>query len=82
MFNYVLIKGDGNVVSFALLCTLLFTRLLRILITAQWLQSQGHQSMSVGTALFTLWFPVLVFHNLVALTKKANGIPLNTIEYN
>ena len=28
-------------------------------------QSQGHQSMSVGTALFTLWFPVLVFHSLV-----------------
>ena len=30
-----------------------------------YLQSQGHQSMSIGTALFTLWFPVLVFHNLV-----------------
>ena len=29
------------------------------------MQTQGHQSMSVGTALFTLWFPVLVFHNLV-----------------
>ena len=29
------IKGDGNVVSFALLCTLLFTMLLKILITAQ-----------------------------------------------
>ena len=29
------------------------------------MQSQGHQSMSVGTALFILWFPVLVFRNLV-----------------
>ena len=29
------------------------------------MQSQGHQSMSIGTALFTLWFSVLVFHNLV-----------------
>ena len=29
------------------------------------MQSQGHQSMSVGTALFKLWFPVLVFRNLV-----------------
>ena len=29
------------------------------------LQSQDHQSMSIGTALFTLWFPVLVFLNLV-----------------
>ena len=28
------------------------------------MQSQGHQSMSVGTALFILWFPVLVFRNL------------------
>ena len=28
-------------------------------------ESQGHQSMSIGTALFTLWFPVLMFHNLV-----------------
>ena len=29
------------------------------------MQSHGQQSMSIGTALFTLWFPVLVFHNLV-----------------
>ena len=29
------------------------------------MQSQGHQSMSVGTALFILWFTVLVFRNLV-----------------
>ena len=29
------------------------------------MQSQGHQSMYVGTALFILWFPVLVFRNLV-----------------
>ena len=29
------------------------------------MQSQGHQSMSLGTALFILWFPVLVFRNLV-----------------
>ena len=29
------------------------------------MQSHGHQSMSVGTALFTLWFPVLVFHNVI-----------------
>ena len=29
------------------------------------MQSQGHQSMSIGTALFTLCFPVLVFHNPV-----------------
>ena len=28
------------------------------------MQSQGHQSMSVGTALFNMWFPVLVFRNL------------------
>ena len=28
-------------------------------------QSQGHQSMSIDIALFTQWFPVLVFHNLV-----------------
>ena len=30
MFNYVLIKGGGIMVSFALLCTLLFTMLLKI----------------------------------------------------
>ena len=29
------------------------------------MQSQGHQSISIGTALFILWFPVVVFHNLV-----------------
>ena len=29
------------------------------------IESQGHQSMFTGTALFTLWFPVLIFHNLV-----------------
>ena len=29
------------------------------------MQSQGDQSMPIGTALFTLWFPVLVFHNLI-----------------
>ena len=29
------------------------------------MQSQGHQSMSVGTALLILWFPVLGFRNLV-----------------
>ena len=27
------------------------------------MQSQGHQSMYVGRALFKLWFPVLVFPN-------------------
>ena len=59
ILNYVLITGDGNMVSFALHCTLLFTRLLGILIMAQ-----CHQSMSVGTALFKLYCPVLVFRNL------------------
>ena len=29
------------------------------------MKSQGHKLMSVGTALFILWFPVLVFRNLV-----------------
>ena len=29
------------------------------------IESQGHQSMSIGTTLFTLWFPVLMIHNLV-----------------
>ena len=29
------------------------------------MQNQGHQSMCIGTALFKLWFPVLVFRNLV-----------------
>ena len=34
------------------------------------MQSQGHQSMSVGTALFKLWFPVLVFPNRPAVLLK------------
>jgi len=28
-------------------------------------QSLGHHSTSIGTAVFTVWFPVLVFHTLV-----------------
>ena len=37
------------------------------------MQSQGHQSMSVGTALFILWFPVLVFRNLVWCFLSTHG---------
>ena len=52
-------------VSFALLCTFVIHQATQKLNYGPVLQSQGHQSMSIGTALFTLWFPVLVFHNLV-----------------
>ena len=40
------------------------------------LQSQGHQSMSIGTAMFTLWFPVLVFHNLVGCITRPSLVLL------
>ena len=64
-YSAPLITGDGNVVSFALLCTFVIHQATQNLNYGPVLQSQGHQSMSIGTALFTLWFPVLVFHNLV-----------------
>ena len=52
-------------VSLALLCTFVIHQATQNPNYGPVLQSQGHQSMSIGTALFTLWFPVLVFHNLV-----------------
>ena len=52
MFN----KGGGNVVSFALLCTLLFTMLLKILIIMQSCKARVNSQSSVGTALFNCGF--------------------------
>ena len=51
---YVLITGDGNVVPFALLCIFVIHQATQNLNYGPVLQSQGHQSMSIGTAPFTL----------------------------
>ena len=48
-------------VSFALLYVLVIHQATQNLNYGPDLQSQGHQSISMGTALFTLWFPVWSF---------------------
>ena len=63
MFNYVLITGGGNVVFFGISMYFVIHQATQNLNYGPVMQSQGHQSMSVGTALFILWFPVLVIPN-------------------
>ena len=54
ILNYILITGGGNVVFFCMTMYIFIHQTTQNLNYGPVIQSQGHQSMSVGTALFKL----------------------------
>ena len=72
MFNYVLITGGGNVVFFCITKYFVIHQAIQNLNYGPVMQSQGHQSMSVCTALFILKAELEVF----AKRKRATSYSL------